>query len=274
MSALPSWFNVTCGATPLILSMPHTGTDIPAEMETRFVSPWLARKDADWWVHLLYDFAPAFGATIVRTALSRSVIDVNRDPAGHSLYPGLNTSELCPTTTFDGEPLYRDGEAPDAEEIAERRELYFMPYHTTLESEISRLRSQHPRVVLFEAHSIRSRIPHLFDGELPIFNIGTNSGVSCSAELTSAMEQVCGESPYSRVTNGRFKGGYTTRHYGLPDKGVHAVQLELAIRGYMEEPDVPTPENWPQPYNAARAASMRAVLQRILETCISFASLI
>lgn len=331
MSAHQSWLGVTRGDAPLILSMPHTGTDIPAELEPRFVSPWLARKDADWWVHLLYDFAPALGATIIRTSLSRSVIDVNRDPSGRSLYPGQNTTELCPTTSFDGEPLYRDGDAPDADEIVRRRDLYFVPYHAAIEAEIARLRGAHPRVVLFEAHSIRSCIPHLFDGELPNFNIGTNSGASCAPELTAAIENVCddnsltpqggervgvrGRSPqnisendlletptenethsatpnqwlapspqpsppvprereirFTHVTNGRFKGGWTTRHYGRPADGVHAVQLELGIRGYMDEPDVPTPENWPTPYNTDRAAPVRAVLQRILETCLSFAS--
>ncbi|HEY3637295.1 MAG TPA: N-formylglutamate deformylase [Rhizomicrobium sp.] len=283
MSDVPSWLGVVRGDAPLILSMPHTGTDIPQEIEPRFVSSWLARKDADWWIHLLYDFAPSLNATIIRTSLSRSVIDVNRDPSGQSLYPGQNTTELCPTITFDGQPLYRDGFAPDDKEIARRRELYFVPYHQAIESKIARLRQRHERVVLFEAHSIRSRIPRLFEGELPNFNIGTNSGASCSAELTSAIEKVCDarslapqrgerETLFSRVTNGRFKGGYTTRHYGAPDKGVHAVQLELAMRGYMEEPDRPTPDNWPQPYNADRAAAMRGILKNILETCLSFAS--
>jgi N-formylglutamate deformylase len=268
----PSWLSVTRGDAPLIVSMPHTGTDIPPEIERRFVSPWLARKDADWWVHLLYDFAPALGATIVRTSVSRSVIDVNRDPSGQSLYPGQNTTELCPTTSFDGEPLYREDDFPDAEEIARRREFYFVPCHAALEAEIARLRKQHSRLVLFEAHSIRSRIPRLFDGELPNFNLGTNSGASCSAELTTAIETACSDDNYTRVTNGRFKGGWTTRHYGDPANGVHAVQLELAIRGYMNEPDQPTLENWPTTYNADHAAAMRAILQRILETCISFAS--
>ena len=316
MNVQPSWLGMVRGDTPLIVSMPHTGTDIPPELESRFVSSWLARKDADWWVHLLYDFAPVLGATLIRTSLSRSVIDVNRDPSGRSLYPGQATTELCPTTSFDGEPLYRDDDLPDAQEIARRREHYFMPYHAALEAEIARLRNRHQRVVLFEAHSIRSRIPRLFEGELPNFNIGTNSGASCAHELTAAIEEVCdafsldppppageirpragergsrahesvqhssapslrgtsascGGGKFTRITNGRFKGGYTTRHYGEPDRGVHAVQLELAMRGYMDEPDLLSPENWPQAYDVDRAASMRAVLRSILETSLSFAS--
>lgn len=272
MIAHPSWLGVTHGSAPLIVSMPHTGTEIPPELEREFVSTWLARKDADWWVDLLYDFAPSVGATVIRTSLSRSVIDVNRDPSGRSLYPGQATTELCPMTTFDGEPLYREPNVLNAGEIAGRRELYFAPYHATLEAEIARLLGNHSRVVLFEAHSIRSHIPRLFDGELPNFNIGTNSGASCAGELIAAIEKLCDDSAFSRVTNGRFKGGWTTRHYGQPQRGVHAAQLELAMRGYMDEPAIPTPENWPRPYDAARAAPMRAVLKRILESCLGFAS--
>ena len=170
------WLRVTRGDAPLVLSVPHAGTDIPAELEASLVSPWLARRDADWWVDRLYDFGGALGATVIRTGLSRTVIDVNRDPSGASLYPGQATTELCPTTTFDGEPLYRDGRSPDAAEIAARRERYYDPYHQALRTEIARLRTRHPRVVLYDCHSIRSRIPRLFDGELPNFNIGTNSG--------------------------------------------------------------------------------------------------
>jgi N-formylglutamate deformylase len=272
MNGHPSWLSVTRGDAPLIVSMPHTGTEIAAGMEPHFVSSWLARKDTDWWVHLLYDFVSTLGATVMLTSLSRSMVDVNRDPSGRSLYPGQATTELCPTMTFDGELLYREGRAPDVEEIARRRDQFFAPYHATLEGEIKRLRAQHARVVLFEAHSIRSRIPRLFDGELPHFNIGTNSGASCAEEMTAAIARACDGTSFKRVTNGRFKGGYTTRYYGIPERGIHAVQLELAMRGYMEEPDVPTPDNWPPPYDAERAAPMRAILQRILETCLSFAS--
>ena len=160
--------------------------EIPPEIESELVSPWLARKDADWWVDKLYDFAPALGATIMRTAISRSVIDVNRDPSGKSLYPGQATTELCPTTTFDGEPLYkRRSHPPDSTQIAARRLHYFDPYHAAIADEIARLRGMHERVVLFEAHSIRSPFPRLFDGELPNFNIGTNSGASCAQRIAA-----------------------------------------------------------------------------------------
>lgn len=272
MSERPAWLSVARGGAPLILSMPHTGTDIPDEFEGRFASAWLATKDADFWVHRLYDFVPLLDATAIRTTLSRSIIDVNRDPSGISLYPGQNTTALCPTTTFDGEPLYGEGPAPDEGEVARRRSQFFTPYHEALKAEIARLRAIHGAVVLFEAHSIRSRIPRLFDGELPHINIGTNSALSCAAALTGAIEKICDASEFARVTNGRFKGGYTTRHYGNLADGIHAVQLELAMRGYMDEPAVVTPQNWPPLYDARRAAPLCAVLRRILETCLRFAS--
>lgn len=266
------WLQVTRGEAPLLVSFPHAGTEIPPEIEDRLVSPWLARQDADWWVERLYDFAPDLGATTVRTAICRTVIDVNRDPSGASLYPGQATTGLCPTTTFDGEPLYRAGQAPDAAEIARRRTAYFEPYHAALRAELKRLLERHRTVVLYEAHSIRSHVPRLFEGELPNFNIGTNSGRSCDIDLTAAVEDACDASGFSRVTDGRFKGGWTTRHYGRPDDGVHAIQMELACRGYMDEPDgPPTPETWPTPYDPARAEFMRGALHHVLNACLDFA---
>jgi formiminoglutamase len=261
------------GDAPLVLSMPHAGTDIPAELEAQLASRRLARRDADWWVDRLYDFGAALGATIIRTALSRTVIDVNRDPSGASLYPGQATTELCPTTTFDGQPLYRDGRGPDASDIAQRRERYFDPYHQALRTEIARLRTKHARVVLYDCHSIRSRIPRLFDGELPNFNIGTNSGRSCARALVEAVATECAATRLSHVIDGRFKGGYITRHYGRPADGVHAVQMELACRGYMHEtPGSVTEEDWPTPYDPAFAAPMRATLMRVLQACLAFAT--
>jgi N-formylglutamate deformylase len=268
----PPWLSVTCGDAPLLVSIPHTGTEIPADLEARLVSPWLARKDADWWIDRLYDFAAGLGATVVRTAISRTVIDVNRDPSGVSLYPGQATTELCPTTTFDGEPLYRPGDAPDAAEIAARRQAWFEPYHRALDAEIARLRARHPRIVLYDCHSIRSVIPRLFDGPLPHFNLGTNSGASCARELTARIEALCDASGLTRVTNGRFKGGFITRSHGRPAEGVHAVQMELACRGYMADPPGPLGEAvWPAPFDPAYAAPIRATLTAVLQSCLTFA---
>lgn len=268
---MQSWLTIRRGQAPLIVSFPHTGTDLPAEYEQRVVSPWIARKDADWWIDKLYDFASELDATVVHTAISRTVIDVNRDPSGVSLYPGQATTELCPTTTFDGEPLYKPGQQPDADDIADRRKRFFDPYHAALADEIARLRTIHPNVVLYDCHSIRSVIPRLFDGELPVFNIGTNSGASCAPELQQSVQQICAASQFSHIVNGRFKGGYITRHHGNPANGVHAVQMELSCRGYMHEQPGPVSEaHWPTPYDPAFAAPIRAVLTDILKTCLTF----
>jgi len=274
---MTDWLHIHRGSAPLIVSFPHTGTEIPDELAGHFISPWLARRDTDWWVHRLYDFVQDLGATTVRTAISRSIIDVNRDPDGVSLYPGQNTTGLCPLTTFDNQPLYREGYAPDAAEIAYRRSRWFDPYHAALKTEITRLRQQSPKVVVYDAHSIRSRIPYLFAGELPHFNLGTAGGdgtpdTSCDTALADMVESICAHSGFSHIRNGRFKGGYITRHYSEIEHGVHTVQMELACRGYMPEPETIHERNWPDEYDPEYAASLRRVLQDIMCACLDFSA--
>jgi N-formylglutamate deformylase len=268
----PTWLEIRRGGAPLLVSFPHTGTDIPADIERRLISSWLARKDTDWWVHLLYGMARDLDATTVRTTVSRTVIDPNRDPSGASLYPGRPTTELCPRETFDGEPLYVPGGAPAGAEIAARRARYFEPYHAALAAEIGRLKAAHGLVVLYDAHSIRSRIPRLFEGALHHFNIGTHAGRSCDAALTRAVERACEHPSLTRITDGRFKGGWTVRHHGRPDRGVHAIQMELACRTYLDEPEGElSQQNWPGEFDAARAERAREVLTRALDACLLFA---
>lgn len=271
MSA-PPWLEVVRGDAPLLMSLPHTGTDL-VDLEPRLVSPWRARKDADWWIETLYGFAAGLGATVVRTAVSRTVIDVNRDPSGAPLYPGQATTDLCPVTTFDGEPLYRPGREPAPAEVAERRARHFDPYHARLRAEVSRLRGLHPAIVVYDCHSIRSVVPRLFKGTLPHFNVGTNAGASCAPALTAAVEAVLDASggTFTRVTDGRFKGGFITRSLGRPSEGVHALQMELACRGYMREPDAVSEAGWPTPYDPAFAAPVCSILQRVLAAALRFA---
>ncbi|NYF34717.1 N-formylglutamate deformylase [Stenotrophomonas sp. JAI102] len=272
MTAHPDWLQIHRGDVPLIVSFPHTGTELPDALASQFLSPWLARRDADWWVHELYAFAQQMGATTVRTAVSRSVIDVNRDPSGTSLYPGQNTTGLCPLTTFDNQPLYRDGHGPDEAEIARRRDTWFVPYHDALAAEIARLRAEHGTVVVYDAHSIRSHIPHLFDGQLPQFNLGTNGDTTCDNALTDVVDNLCAMSGMSHVRNGRFKGGYITRHYSDIPGGVHTLQMELACRGYMHEPEAVDEHSWPTPLDPDHAALLRATLQQVLDACLDFAT--
>jgi N-formylglutamate deformylase len=262
------WLLVSRGEAPLILSMPHGGTEIPEPLAAGFVSPWLARKDADWWIDRLYAMAAALDATVVRTTISRSVIDVNRDPSGASLYPGRVTTGLCPSETFDGEPLYVAGASPD---VGARRNAWFDPYHDALSAEVARLRARHAHVAVYDCHSIRSVVPRLFEGQLPEMNIGTSAGASCAPALESRVAAQCAASSFSWVANARFVGGYITRHFGRPQDGVHALQMELACRSYMDEPvGAPSPTNWPTPFNERRAAAMTQTLERVLRAILSF----
>jgi len=261
------WLRVHSGDAPLVIAFPHGGTDL-AGLDEQFVSPWHAQIDTDWYIAELYAFAADHGATLVATDISRSVIDMNRDPSGASLYPGQATTELCPTTTFDGDLLYRF-DAPDEAEIMQRLNSYHRPYHDRLSEELDRLKSAHGRVVLYDAHSIRSHVPRLFDGELPQFNIGTNGGATCAPELETIVANICAASGKSHVVNGRFKGGWTTRHYGRPDDGVHAIQMELAQRGYMAEPATITHANWPSPIDPNPA--IRPVLEQVIAATLDFA---
>ncbi len=267
---MTDWLDIHRGDMPVVIAMPHTGSDLPPELEGQFASPWLARKDTDWWIDKVYAFARDLGVTMVRTRISRSVIDCNRDPSGASLYPGMTTTELCPTSTFEGEALYRD-RAPDADEIARRTKIWFAPYHAAVAGELERLKARHGRVVLYDAHSIRSRVSRLFEGELPQFNIGSHSGRACDPALSARIVEICAASGRTHVLDGRFKGGWTTRHYGRPSQDVHAIQMELAFRGYHREPDPMTPETWPGPYDAAYAAPLVATLTDIIKACIAFA---
>lgn len=249
----------TQGSSPLVLGLPHTGTDIPADCLERLNETGNAISDTDWHIHTLYD-GLLDDVTTVRTPIHRYVIDVNRDPGGASLYPGQNTTGLCPLTDFDGVPIYRDGQEPDAAEIEQRRTTYHAPYHVALQSELDRIHALHGFAILYDCHSIRSHIPFLFDRTLPDFNIGTNLGQTCTPEIETAVASICaGASGYTSITNGRFKGGWTTRNYGHPSDGFHAIQMELAQSTYMAE--VP-----PWDYDPARADRLRVTLKSILET--------
>jgi N-formylglutamate deformylase len=249
---------VTRGDGPVVLGMPHTGTYVPGDVLAVLNDTGRALADTDWQIDRLYNgLLP--GATIVRATFHRYVIDPNRDPSGASLYPGQNTTGLCPTTDFDGQPLYRDGCEPREAEIADRREAFHVPYHAALATEIERVRGRHGTAVLYDCHSIRSVIPFLFDGVLPDFNIGTNGGVTCDPAIERAVADVCARAKgYGAILNGRFKGGWTTRHYGKPARGVHAIQMELTQSAYLET------EAAPFAYSERKAEEVRAHLREAL----------
>jgi N-formylglutamate deformylase len=229
-------FTLHRGSTPLLISCPHDGSELPADLLERLTPDARRVPDTDWHVARLYDFARELGASLLQPRYSRYAIDLNRPPDDVSLYPGQNTTGLAPSVQFTGAPVYLEGHEPSGDEIGERVQRYWQPYHAALRAELARLKLAHGRVVLWEAHSIRSVVPFLFDGRLPDFNLGTANGSSCSPALQQRLEAVLGaQSDFTWVVNGRFKGGYITRHYGRPDEGIEAVQLELAQCNYMDE---------------------------------------
>ena len=256
------------GEAPLVLCLPHTGTQVLDNIG--LINHEVAIRDTDWWVDQLYDFASDMGFSVIRTPWSRSVIDVNRDPEGMSLYPGQTTTALCPLETFEGEALYLPGHEPNEAEIKRRLDTYFWPYHQAIEAELKRLQTQYETVVLYDSHAIRSRLPRLFDGDLPHLNIGTHGGASCDPKLTQAVVQAVTGSDFSHVVNGRFKGGWTTRHYGQPHYGIHALQMEISFRAFVDEPLGSDP--WPVPYVPGHAEPLQIVLKRVLNACLAFTS--
>jgi formiminoglutamase len=248
---------VVQGHSPLVLGLPHTGSDVPPAIWSSLNENGRALTDTDWHIDALYRDLVS-DVTTVRTPIHRYVIDVNRDPEGQSLYPGQNTTGLCPETDFDGQPIYQEDATPGREEIDRRRQAYHAPYHAALLAELTRIKALHGFAILYDCHSIRFEVPFLFPGRLPDFNIGTNLGQSCDPSIERGVAGICQAAPgYTTVVNGRFRGGWTTRHYGRPDAGIHAIQMELAQSTYMAE-------HPPWRWDAAKAAALRTHLREIL----------
>ncbi|MBY5974753.1 N-formylglutamate deformylase [Ferrimonas balearica] len=243
------------GDSPLVLGLPHTGTWVPEDIKACLNDEGQLLRDTDWHIHQLYG-GLINGATMVRASFHRYVIDANRDPSGQSLYPGQTTTGLVPETTFDNVPIW--AEAPDAAEVARRVKAFHAPYHAALEAELARVKAIHGYAVLYDCHSIRSVIPWLFEGTLPDFNIGTDGGTTCAAQIEVACREACAATGQSHVVNGRFRGGWTTRHYGRPGRGIHAIQMELAQSAYLETEDLPFE------VDAEKIATLRPQLKTIL----------
>lgn len=246
------------GDSPLIISVPHAGTAVPQELAPRLTPRALELPDTDWHVAELYDFAPALGAAMIVARYTRYLIDLNRPPDDAALYSAAAQTGLCPTLSFDGEPLYRDGTTRlAAGEVDSRRRQYWQPYHDGLRALVDETQRRFGYALLIDAHSIRSTVPRLFAGQLPDINVGTYDGRSCSRALSEALcRQLAGTTEFSHVLDGRFKGGYITRHYGQPENSIHALQLELAQRSYMDESG--------SGYDGERAAPLRGRLRELL----------
>jgi len=253
------------GTSPLFVSLPHDGTALPDDIAARMTPAARRVPDTDWHVSRLYAFARELGASMIVPKCSRYVVDLNRPPDDASLYPGQNTTGLCPLVQFSGEPIYLPGRDPSPVDISARVSRYWRPYHEALATEIARIRTEHGRVVLWEGHSIRSVVPFLFVGRLPDFNLGTANGVSCSPQLQRSLSGVLeAQRQYTFIVNGRFKGGYITRQYGKPEGGVGAVQLELAQCNYMDEDSFD--------YDEPKAKATQQIIGKLLRRCLHAAS--
>lgn len=250
------------GRVPLLISMPHNGQEIPADIAEKMTTQARTVSDTDWYKDKLYDFAIELGAYILIPKYNRYVIDLNRDPNGVNLYPGANSTELCPTTAFDLSPLYLDEYVPDEQEVKRRIALYWQPYHQEIESTLADMRQQFGHAVLLEAHSILSHVPRFFEGRLPDFNFGNADGKSCSEQMLQQVKSL-DFSPYTMVSNDRFKGGFITREYGKPDKNIHALQLELSQITYMNEAT--------HEYNESLALQVKPKLKALVECLIELA---
>lgn len=259
-----SLFTLVRGNTPLIINVPHAGTYIPSELRAVMTPIAQTTPDTDWHVNLLYEFAMLSGASMMVATHSRYAADLNRDPDGAALYPGLANTELCPLLTFAGEDIYLPGCAPDSEQIAARRETFWVPYHRRLRQELDAIAAQHGHAVLLDAHSIRKQVPRLFEGRLPDLNLGTANGASCDPALEAqAFGVLAAEPQFSSVLNGRFKGGHITRQYGSPASGVHAVQLEIAQSAYMDEAP-------PYAWETGQAQPLVDVLHRFVSALLAW----
>ena len=257
-------YSLLRGNAPLLVSLPHVGTAIPDDLQARYVDRALAVEDTDWHLDLLYAFVPGLGASLIVPRHSRYVIDLNRPPEDAPMYAGVNNTELCPTRFFTGDPLYRAGLAPGADEVSRRRATFWRPYHDAVAAELARLKAVHGFAVLFDGHSIKSELPWLFDGRLPDLNLGTVDGASCAPSLRAALVDVLErQTAFTQVVDGRFKGGYITRRHGQPAQGLHAVQLEMCWRCYM-------PEQAPFQLDPARAASLVPLLRQLVQVMLAW----
>lgn len=256
-------YDIQAGDGPLIFSVPHAGTDLPPDIAERLTPHAQKLPDTDWHVEQLYDFAAELGATLIRANVSRYVIDLNRPPQDESLYPGQATTGLCPPIEFDGTPIYLDGKEVPKEDVAQRRATYWQPYHDRLTSEIARVKKRHGHALLFDCHSIASRVPRLFPGTLPDLNLGTVHGASCAHALQERIAAIMQRSGFTQIVNGRFVGGHITRHFGKPSENVHAVQMEKGQ-------DCHLMNDGSNRLDPARVAKLKPVLRQIAEAMIAW----
>lgn len=251
------------GDAPLLISIPHMGSYVPPDVKRRLTPEALALPDTDWHVDKLYWFAQDMGCSILMATHSRYVVDLNRPQDDGHLYPGQVKTGLCPLETFGGDPVYREGEEPDEIEKVNRIASYWLPYHEALQEEIARLKAKHGYVILYDAHSIKTEVPRLFEGQLWDLNLGSAHDKSCNPAMSQAALKAAEGGAYSAVLNGRFVGGHITRHYGQPENHVHAIQMELTWKNYMDE----TP---PYLYRPEKAEQLQVQLKKVIAALLDW----
>jgi N-formylglutamate deformylase len=216
-------------------------------------------EDTDWFVHELYDFAPELGITMIRARFTRYAIDLNRDPARQPLYAdGRKETALVPETSFAGEPLYK-GRVPDVKEVERRLAVYYQPYHEKLRSVLGELRSEFGTVVLYDAHSIRRFVPTIRPHPFPDLILGDGNGKTAHPRILEAAWRALKQGPFQVSLNDPFQGGYITRHYGNPEAGAHALQLEMSQDIYLDD------QNRQVPHKVDR---LKKVLRGTLESLL------
>jgi len=255
-------YDLSIGNSPLLLSQPHGGINLPPSMASRMTEDALTLPDTDWHMQQLYsDIAQKLDATVISARYSRFVVDLNRNPDGSSLYPGQDVTELCPTSLFDETPIYQLGKPPIQVEIEGRKSTFWRPYHTELQRQIKHICDKFGYVILYDCHSIRSVVPRFFEGNLPDLNLGTADGTSCDPMMVEGLRSILDDSSFSHVLNGRFKGGFITRNYGDPKKNIHALQMEIAQKTYMQE-------NYPFHYETEKAQKLQSTLLEIFSALL------
>lgn len=253
----------TAPKVPILLSVPHCGTEFPQELKGQYKQHLInAPDDTDWFVNRLYDFAASMGITMIHSTFSRWVIDLNRDPESKPLYTdGRIITALCPSTTFAGESIYNDERKEvDQAEVKRRLGIYYAPYHDQLAKKIFELKNKFGKVLLWECHSIRKFVPTVHTEKFPDLILGSNDGKSAAPGIIETTLEHLGKSPFTLKHNHPFKGGYITRHFGNPSENAHALQLEMTKVNYMDDSELN--------YDGARAEAVRKVLMKVFSELI------
>lgn len=248
---------------PLLVSIPHMGHYIPSSIKNGMTEEALRLSDTDWHLDRLYGFAEAMGITLLMATHSRYVIDLNRPEDDQHLYPGQLKTGLVPMETFKGEAIYKDSYEPDEIEKLNRVASYWHPYHEQIVEQLVRIKAIHGYAILYDAHSIKTEVPRLFEGKLWDLNLGTAHDKTCDPAMSQAALAAASSDSYSAVLNKRFVGGHITRHYGDPANDIHSIQMELTWGNYMYE-------TYPYEYLPEKAAQLQGTLKKVLQSLLDW----